>query len=104
MLTHCYAIYDVKAGCFQTPFFMPALGMATRAFENLRSEKSNEIGRNPEDYTLWYLGSLDDQNGVIEKATVVTCCVAQPDGSFPAITPESALAVAGKIPAEHEEK
>lgn len=89
MILRCYAIYDEKAEAFKTPFFMPAVGMAVRAFENLRKEPTSEVSRNPDDYTLWYVSAFDDQNAEMVGATVVQCVCPRSDGSFPAILVKS---------------
>lgn len=85
MIIRLYGIYDEKALAFRTPFFMPTLGMAVRAFENLKEDKKTEIGLNPEDYTLWFLGAFDDQTGAFVPAQTITCVVPREDGTVPRI-------------------
>ena len=61
-----FSVFDVKAGAYAVPFFMSNKPMAIRAFsDNARSEDSI-VCRNPEDFTLFEIGSFDDQSGKLE--------------------------------------
>jgi len=67
-----YTIYDSKIQTYMRPFFLQANGAARRAFEDLVNDKSTEISRHPEDYTLFELATFDDQTGVFENANAPT--------------------------------
>ena len=58
-----FAIYDVKADCYLTPFFFPANGQALRAFGDLANDSNSIIGRHPVDYKLCLVGEFDDSDG-----------------------------------------
>lgn len=64
MKTKAFAVYDLKAACYGTPFFMPREEVAVRTF----SDGVNESNRNnmwylhPEDYSLFYIGEYDDES------------------------------------------
>ncbi|AKI26941.1 DNA binding protein VP4 [Gokushovirinae Fen7875_21] len=59
------AIRDQAAAVYSRPFFVPTLGMAMRSFydEAQRDAPDNELFRHPEDFTLWHLGTFDDNTG-----------------------------------------
>lgn len=60
-----YSIFDSKAEAFATPFFMPTLGMATRAFTEECSNPNSQLLKHPEDFTLFELGEYDDSIGLL---------------------------------------
>ena len=57
------SIYDTKAKAYLRPFFVNATGQAIRSFSDIANDKEHDVGRHPEDYTLYRLGQFDDQNG-----------------------------------------
>lgn len=61
------AIRDVKIA-FNRPFFAPTVASATRMFtdEVNRVEPNNEMNRHPEDYSLYHIGSFNDEIGAFE--------------------------------------
>lgn len=63
MILKVYAIFDVKGEVFNTPWFMHTHGQATRAFKDLVADKATLVGRNPEDFVLFSIGSFDDSSG-----------------------------------------
>lgn len=65
MKMNIYSIYDVAAGAYLRPFFMQSDGQATRSFSDIAQDASHEIGKHPEDYTLFKLGLFDDNTGEI---------------------------------------
>jgi len=65
MKLKAFAVYDVKTGAYMRPFFSPARGMAVREFGDIAIDKSHPIGKHPEDYSLFEIGSFDDQNGML---------------------------------------
>ena len=66
MKLRMYSVYDSKAECFGTPFFMGSRGLAVRAFTDLVNDVKSSINRHPEDYTLFEIGSFDDNKAVFE--------------------------------------
>lgn len=67
MKLNMYSIHDQKAKAFMQPFFMSTDGQAIRAFtDNINSSESSMITAHPEDFTLYLLGTFDDQNGLLE--------------------------------------
>lgn len=63
MITKAFAIYDGKGKMFGVPFFMPQPGLATRAFMDLVNDPQSTVNRHPADYTLYQIGSFDDNSG-----------------------------------------
>lgn len=61
-----YAVYDKKAQVYGTPFYSITAATALRDFGHAAKDPANEIGRYPEDFSLWYFGMWDDSNGRIE--------------------------------------
>lgn len=55
-----YTVFDEKAEAFLPPFFVPAHGLALRAFKDCVNSNDHQFGKHPADYTLFYLGTWDD--------------------------------------------
>lgn len=69
MRLRIFAIFDSKARAFQVPWALPEVGQAVRMFSNAANDGSTGIGANPEDYTLFEIGSFDDEFGTVEGLT-----------------------------------
>lgn len=66
MMINIYSIYDSAAKAFLQPFFMAADGQALRAFQdNVNSDEESIIKKHPEQFTLFKIGTFDDQTGTI---------------------------------------
>lgn len=61
-----YSLYDSKVGAYLRPLICRNHGEALRAFAELANDKNSSVGRYPADFTLFYLGSFDDETGGIE--------------------------------------
>ena len=60
-----YAIKDVKAG-FMNPFYLQNDEIAIRSFKKAANDvQSNAVNDFPEDKELWYLGTYDEDTGLI---------------------------------------
>ncbi len=57
-----FTIYDEKAEVFARPFFTPAIGVASRMFHDLAKDLTTDVGRHPEDYSLYHIGYYRDDN------------------------------------------
>lgn len=66
MKTKMFCVYDSKALIFGVPFFMPKEQMAIRAFSDLVNDPSTLVSKHPEDFSLFYVGDFDDENGLVE--------------------------------------
>lgn len=63
MKLKCFSVFDVKAGAYIVPFFMPERGQAIRTFTDSVADRNHAFGRHPEDYTLFQVGEFDDNVG-----------------------------------------
>lgn len=61
MIKQIVSVYDSKAKAFTDPIFIPNLGMAQRSFKIAVNDSTTYIGQSPEDYTLFHIGSWDDE-------------------------------------------
>lgn len=57
-----FTVYDSKAEIFLPPFFVPTIGIASRAFEDSINSDDHQFGKHPQDYTLFFLGSYSQDN------------------------------------------
>ena len=60
MRLNVYTIYDTAAGAYMRPFFVQSDGQAIRAFKDLALDASHDVGKHPEDYSLFRIGVYDD--------------------------------------------
>lgn len=58
------SVYDSKAKCFITPFFMQNTEVAKRLFQQAINDPAHNISKNPSDYTLFHVGEFDDDTGI----------------------------------------
>ena len=66
MKLNAYTIYDVASGVYMRPFFSQADGQAVRGFKDIATDADHEVGKHPEDYTLYRIGSFNDTTGKME--------------------------------------
>lgn len=59
-------VRDSKTEVFGVPVVTVNLADAERMFKDLVLDSSNAIGKHPEDYTLYCLGSFDETIGAID--------------------------------------
>lgn len=60
MLQKIFSVYDSKAEAYMSPFFMVATGQAIRSFVDTATDAASQLGKHPEDFTLFELGTYDD--------------------------------------------
>lgn len=65
MIHQIFSVHDVKAQAFLPPFVIHRQEMAERLFRDSVNDRSHQFGKNPADYTLFWLGEFDDSNGQI---------------------------------------
>lgn len=58
-----YAIRDSKGEVYNTPFYKKTHGEAERDFKTLANDPKSMVFNYPEDFDLYYLGTLDDVSG-----------------------------------------
>lgn len=65
MVVKMFCVYDAKAFAYMPPFTFAEKGMAARAFANMANNRETNIGSNPEDFYLYFIGTFDDQTGLV---------------------------------------
>lgn len=70
MKLFAFAVFDAKAEAYMRPFFAEAIGMAVRSFADAVADESSPMGKHPEDYTLFKVGSFDQLSGLFEQDQV----------------------------------
>lgn len=66
MKLFAYSIFDMASGAYMRPFFLPQDAQALRTFTDIATDAEHEIGKHPEDYSLFRLGIFDDNKGTLE--------------------------------------
>ena len=61
-----YSIRDAKAEIFNQPIFQKTHGEAERNFQTLVNDEKSTVFKYPEDFDLYYVGSYDDNTGLIK--------------------------------------
>jgi hypothetical protein len=69
MVSFAFSFFDSKAGYFSPPFFYPHRGQAIRTAIDLGSDPNTQIGRYPSDFSLFEIGTFDDQTGLFAPVT-----------------------------------
>ena len=65
MIRNIYAIYDVAADVYMGPLVYKADGEALREFSGQAIAADSKIGMNPEDFSLYRIGQIDDAKGTL---------------------------------------
>lgn len=63
MILQVLAVYDAKARSYAKPFFVAHIDVGIRAFRTHANTPGNEMYENPEDFTLFHLGTWSDDTG-----------------------------------------
>lgn len=64
------SVLDRAAAIFGRPFFVAAVGQATRSFSdevNRKDADRSEMARHPDDFDLYLVGWFDDTTGSFEN-------------------------------------
>lgn len=67
MLHQVIAIFDIKVGAFAKPVAVPADGAGVRAFQDAVNDPNTEYHKHPEDYSVWNIGTYDDNTAIMES-------------------------------------
>lgn len=76
MISHAYSIFDSKAAVFGPPIFFQNSALAIRSFTDYANDPSMMIHRHPEDFSLFQIGTFDDNTGVLSSITPVSLVTA----------------------------
>lgn len=60
-----YSVFDKGIMAYTRPFMMQADGQALRSFIDEASKPDSEIGKHPEDYSLFRIGTFDETAGEV---------------------------------------
>lgn len=63
MQVKVFSCYDSKAAAYAQPFFSPTVVTGRRAFGDACADPNTMLNKHPEDFTLFLLGTFDDQLG-----------------------------------------
>lgn len=67
-----FSVYDSKGESYSAPFSERTHETARRAFMVAVRDKETPVGRFPDDFALFVVGSFDENTGVITPATAPT--------------------------------
>lgn len=59
-----FSIHDQAADAYLPPFILPRVQMAQRTFAQCVNAESHAFAQKPEDYTLFALGTWDDETAI----------------------------------------
>jgi len=65
MIKNIYSVFDKKAQLFCAPFYSVNDQTALRDFTRAANDQDSDINRYSLDYSLYYIGSFDDESGHI---------------------------------------
>jgi len=65
MIVNVYSIFDSKSRVFSRPYYCINGDVALRGFAQLANDKQTEIGAHPADFTLFCIGTFDDELGAL---------------------------------------
>jgi len=64
-----FTVYDSAARKYLEPFFAETVEVACRMFRALVNKDGHQFNRFPEDYTLFHIGSYNDDEGQLSAIT-----------------------------------
>jgi len=67
MIVLTFSVYDIKSKTFGQPFHAMTRGVAVRQFQELVNNPETTINKHPDDFTLFEIGSFDDNTGEIKS-------------------------------------
>ena len=67
MTSHLFSVHDAAAEAYLPPFVANTFGLAERMFRELVNQDRHPFNTNPEDYTLFYIGTWDSDNAQVEN-------------------------------------
>lgn len=65
MIINVFTVHDSKAQAYLPPFNLPTKEMAVRTFSDTVNDSKHPFGKHPADYTLFHIGTFDDDTGLI---------------------------------------
>jgi len=74
MLFQVCSFYDSKTQVYSRPFFLQDIKLVPRVALDVR-QSDNDIGRHPEDFSLFHIGQFCDQTASFECLDAPVCMV-----------------------------
>lgn len=84
-----FAVRDSALDAFQRPFFVPAQGLAIRAFSDEVNNPQSDFFKHPADYELFHLGSYEEDTAGFQLLPQPKSVIRAKDSIIPADTPKS---------------
>lgn len=69
MRLNVYSIYDRASGIYDRPWVAHSDQAASRSFGDISCDAEHPIGQHPEDFTLFRVGTWDDNKGELVPQT-----------------------------------
>ena len=66
MLLLMFSIHDSCSGVYDRPFCARSEGEATRSFSDIALNADHTVGRHPEHFSLYYVGTFDDNTCLVD--------------------------------------
>lgn len=63
MIAKAFALRDIKADAFGSPFFLPNENIAKRLLAEWAQDKRSEVGKYPNDFVMFEIGTFDNESG-----------------------------------------
>ncbi len=60
MRVNIYSIFDTATAVYSPPFYQKSDGEALRTFQDIAKNPETDIGKHPEDYSMFRLGTFDN--------------------------------------------
>lgn len=70
MILEVFCAHDAAVGAFMTPFFARSRGEAIRSFSAAAQDAQHEFGKHGKDYSLYYVGQWNDENGLLSPIDI----------------------------------
>lgn len=75
MKSNVYATYDTCAGIYSKPFTAQSDNEVVRSFGDIVKDKTHPIGQHPEHYSVWRIGSFNDQDAKLIPDNPKECLI-----------------------------
>ncbi len=66
MLMLMYVVRDSASGVYDRPMVARSEGEMLRGFADIANDKNHPVGKHPEHYSLWNVGTYQDNTGMVE--------------------------------------
>lgn len=66
MILQVMGVFDAKARAYLPPFYSAHVDVGIRVFAECANTADHQVGRNPEDFHLYHLGTWDDSTAKFE--------------------------------------